>query len=259
MGIRYGLAAALAGLWVAPTAWAQPPAFRDSLFAAPFARSESSGPLWAAPLADGPVAPDRQQTALSPAAGVRDSVSLTTASAPGSLQPGAPALPTYDLTFTRQWPAALQLSAGRYDVDLSPHAGVGVSSFGGSAEAGATLQIGVGGVPAADRANRLGVREGKTFGDQDRWYLFAAVSGKAVGMNMTRSGAGDWQRAGWSSDPSSALVGDGQLGVGWRKAGMQAAFGYVHREIKVQNAPRGADNDVGDSMAAFTLSIKNHR
>lgn len=145
------------------------------------------------------------------------------------------------------------------DLDLSSHAGLGSGNWGRSAEAGAELRVG-----ASDKSGlkRLGldVQDGKSFGDQGRWYMFAAVSGKAVGLNMTRAGqGGDWRSAGWSTDPSSAVIGDGQLGVGWRKAGMQAAFGYVHREIKVRNAPYGADNDVGDSMAAFTLSIKPHK
>jgi hypothetical protein len=107
-----------------------------------------------------------------------------------------------------------------------------------------------------DRLRDLGVQDGAEFGDAGRWYLFAAASGRAVGLNMTRTEDGGWGQSGWSTDKTSKLIGDGQLGVGFRKGAMQAAFGYVYREIKVQNGPLGADNDVSDSMAAFSLSIR---
>ncbi len=183
-----------------------------------------------------------------------------TSPGPGLSAPAAGAAPgpagAYAVSFSRDWPQALRLNAGAYDLGISPHAAFGLSADSRMAEAGATVQLGR---DRSDRLGDLGVRDGKAFGQQGRWYLFAAVSGKAVGLNMTRAGDGDWRRAGWSTDPTSKLVGDGQLGVGWRKGGMQAAFGYVHREIKVQNSPHGADNDVGDSMAAFTLSLRPHR
>lgn len=216
-------ATTVASLLVAGSAVAETPSLSsDKLFAAAFAKPSRGQ----SPVAFGPVV---QSAAFS---GASDRSSA-------------------------DWPAALHLNSRGFDIDLSPHAAVDTGAWGRSAEAGATLSF----APAAEKSDPLGdlgVRSGKAFGDQGRWYMFAAVSGKAVGLNMTRTD-GDWRGAGWSSDPSSALVGDGQLGVGWRKGAMQAAFGYVHREIKVQNAPRGADNDIGDSMAAFTLSFKPHK
>lgn len=158
------------------------------------------------------------------------------------------------LSYTRGWPDALQLNTGRFDLAVSPHAGVGVSSMGTSAEAGAMVKLSSGGKSVEDRLGDL-VSDGKKYGDKGRWYLFAAASGRSVGLNMTRTEEG-WGQSGWSTDKTSKLVGDGQLGVGFRKGAMQASFGYVYREIKVQNGPLGADTDVSDSMAAFSLSIK---
>jgi hypothetical protein len=161
----------------------------------------------------------------------------------------------FDLSYSRAWPDALQFTGRGYGVAVSPHAGVGFGDSGGSAEAGATVRLEPG-KDTDDRLRELGVKDGADFGDTGRWYLFAAASGRAVGLNMTRNDDGGWGQSGWSTDKTSKLVGDGQLGVGFRRGSMQAAFGYVYREIKVENGPLGADNDVSDSMAAFSLSIR---
>ena len=180
------------------------------------------------------------------------------ASPGGLLEPEAQA---FDVTYTRGWPAALKLSTGGYDLDVSPHAGLGVSSAGGSAEAGALVRLGAHledrvissldglGVHAVDRAS---------FGGRGRWYLFAAASGRSVGLTMTRDAQGDLRRAGWSTDASSTLISDAQAGVGWRKGDMQASFGYVHREVRPMIvAPFGVGTSkVSDSMVAFSLSLR---
>jgi hypothetical protein len=178
----------------------------------------------------------------------------------GLLEPDARA---FDVTYVRGWPAALKLSTGRYDLDVSPHAGFGVSSIGGSAEAGALVRLGA---HLEDRVinslDGLGVHavDGATFGGRGRWYLFAAASGRSVGLTMTRDAQGDLRRAGWSTDASSTLISDAQAGVGWRKGDMQASFGYVHREIRpLIVAPFGVGTTkVSDSMVAFSLSVHSH-
>jgi hypothetical protein len=100
----------------------------------------------------------------------------------------------------------------------------------------------------------MGVNDGLSLGDQGRWYLFMAVSGRAVGMNMLRD-VNDWDRAGWTTDPTSTLIGDGQVGVGWRKGSVQSSFGYVHREVKGQHMIFG-QKTYEDSLVAFTFSIR---
>jgi hypothetical protein len=73
-------------------------------------------------------------------------------------------------------------------------------------------------------------------------------------MNMLHGDQG-WNRAGWSTDATSRLTGDAQIGVGWRKGDMQTSFGYIHREVKGQNMLFGVDPKA-DSVVAFSLSIR---
>jgi hypothetical protein len=161
----------------------------------------------------------------------------------------------YEVSLVRDWPGAVSFDAGRFDVDVSPHAGVGVTSYGGSAEAGATLRLSQRlDETAASRLKSLGVRDGAAFGDRGRWYLFAAAGARAVGLNMLRSDLG-WDRAGWTTDPTSALIGDAQLGVGWRKGPLQSSLGLVHREVKGQHMLFGQQTH-DDTLVAFSLSIK---
>jgi hypothetical protein len=160
-----------------------------------------------------------------------------------------------DVTLTRGWPAAVSMGAGKYALDVTPHAGLGFGGAGGSAEAGATVRFGK---KVGDQvANSLGVQDGRQFGQRGRWYVFAAASGQAVGMNMLRSGDGDWSGAGVSTDTSSKLVGDGQAGVAWRKGPMQASFGYVHRKIRAKDQIMGMATQK-DEMLAFSFSLRPH-
>ena len=166
----------------------------------------------------------------------------------------------YEVALTRDWPGAMSFEGRRFGLDVSPHAGVGVTNLGGSAEAGATVQLSRRqslSETASQRLKALGLRDGARFGDRGRWYLFAAASGRAVGWNMLHSDSG-WDRAGWSQDATSTLVGDAQVGVGFRKGPVQTSLGYIHREIKGHNMLWGVDPKA-DSMVAFSLSIKPHR
>ena len=150
----------------------------------------------------------------------------------------------------RMWPKALTFDQGDMSFDISPHAGL--SRGGGSAEAGATLEVSRS-EAAADRLKAMGVKDGAAFGDKGRWYLFAAASGRAVGVNMLR-GENGWDRS-VSTDPTSKLVGDTQVGIGWRKGAMQSSFGYVHRKVKGDHLMYGVDPH-DDDMVAFSLSLK---
>jgi hypothetical protein len=167
-----------------------------------------------------------------------------------------------DLRYTRGWPSLLKLSAGGYGLEVSPHAGFGVSSNGGSAEAGATVRFGTG--AAAKIAHGLGLRtvDPDSFAGKGRWYLFAAASGQALGLNMTGNGQGGVQR-GWTSETTNSVstVSDAQAGVGWRKGDMLASFGYIHREIRGVSDPQFGPANQGkfsDSMVALSLSLHPH-
>jgi hypothetical protein len=163
----------------------------------------------------------------------------------------------YEVALTRDWPAALAFDTKDFGVALTPHAGVGVTNLGGSAEAGATLQLMQRDANAAQRLKALGISDGASFGDQGRWYLFAAASGRAVGLNMLHNDTG-WDRAGWTTDQTSTLIGDAQLGVGWRKGAVQTSVGYIHREVKGQHMLWGQDTRP-DDLLAFSLSIRPQR
>jgi hypothetical protein len=156
-----------------------------------------------------------------------------------------------DVTYTRALPRALSGRSGRYAFEVTPHAGIGVGDFGNSAEAGATLRIAEG----DDPLERL-APDGKKFGDEGRWYLFAATSGRALGYNFLKREDG-WKRSGMSTD-AGAFVGDTQAGVAWRKGAMQASFGWVHREVKARGV-RAFDTSRDEQLVAFTLSIKPRR
>ena len=160
-----------------------------------------------------------------------------------------------DVAVTRGWPAAVKLDNGKYALDVTPHAGLGFGGAGGSAEAGATVRFGK---SMQDKvSNSLGVRDGREMGNRGRWYVFAAASGQAVGLNMLRSSEGDWSRAGFTTDNSSKLLSDGQAGVAWRKGDMQASFGYVHRSIKARDQLMGISSQK-DEMVALSFSLKPH-
>jgi hypothetical protein len=169
--------------------------------------------------------------------------------------------PAYEVSVIRSWPSAFRFDAGGVDLDLSPHAGLQVGADGsGSAEAGAMVRLSRSdrlSALAGARLRALGVADGAQFGDRGRFYLFAAASGRAVGLNMLRGESG-WDRAGWSTDPASRLVGDAQVGLGWRKGPMQTSIGFVHREVKGDHMLRGADPDAV-SMVAFSFSIRPQR
>jgi hypothetical protein len=88
-----------------------------------------------------------------------------------------------------------------------------------------------------------------------RWFLFAAAGGRAVGLNMSPAGDPDASR--WSSGSTSTLVNDGQAGVGWRHGGVQASFGYVHRDISGTTFdPYAAHTrSLSDSMVGLSFSL----
>lgn len=177
---------------------------------------------------------------------------------PRNLPPGVDEADSLDVTLVRRWPRAISFSTDGLAFDVSPHAGLGVSSRGGQAEGGAMLTVSKSREDrAVEQLKDMGVRDGASFGDAGRWYLFAAASGRAVGLNMLRDAHG-WDRAGWSTDPTGALVGDAQIGVGWRRGDMQSSFGVVHREVKGQHMIFGQQTR-DDTVAAFTFSLRPGR
>lgn len=165
------------------------------------------------------------------------------------------ALRDVDVTVTRGWPSAVSLKGGKFALDVTPHAGVGYGAAGGSAEAGATVRLGKKQNVGDRVTDALGVQDGASFGDRGRWYIFAAASGRAVGLNMLRGQNGDWSRAGLTQDTTSKLIGDSQAGVAWRRGPMQASLGYIHRAIKARDGIMGLATQK-DDVVALSFSLR---
>lgn len=88
--------------------------------------------------------------------------------------------------------------------------------------------------------------------NKGRWFIFAAGSGEAFGLNIIRDPArGGWRRSGWSVE-RLAEFGKGQLGVGWRQGNRQVAVSAAQREIGAYGFKR-EDTVLGVS---FTVSGK---
>lgn len=169
---------------------------------------------------------------------------------PGPLDAAALDAEHYDVSYTRGWTETLGRTQSGLDVTLTPHIGVGVGSRGSSTEAGATLRIG----PDLDRM----VPDGsEAFGERQRWYIYAAGSGRAVGYNFARTRDGDYARSGVSHD-SGNFMGDASIGVAMRRGAIQSSIGLVYREIETEGlrAGHGVDTDVSEGLIAFQLSIK---
>jgi hypothetical protein len=101
------------------------------------------------------------------------------------------------------------------------------------------------------RLERLGVafQASPEMRRKGRWFLFAAGSNQAFGMNWLRNRDGELRRAGFSAEKIAA-VGDGQIGVGWRKGSFQTSLGMVEREISAYG------RSARERFVAFTVSIR---
>ncbi|MCF8505295.1 MAG: hypothetical protein K9G59_10315 [Caulobacter sp.] len=97
----------------------------------------------------------------------------------------------------------------------------------------------------------LRVGPSQKVGKKGRWFVFAAGSGQAFGLNLMRDPLRGWKPAGWSVE-QLAEFGKAQLGVGWRKDSRQIAASVARREISAYGMSR-EDTVFGIS---FTVSGK---
>jgi hypothetical protein len=107
------------------------------------------------------------------------------------------------------------------------------------------------------KLNGWGVNEGeKSFNSkQGRWYLFAAASGRSVGLNMVGDGAGRYANAGVTTD-QIATVGTGEAGIGWRKGDRQISLGFQERRIQGANDWISQTTPHSDHGVGLTFSFK---
>jgi len=78
-----------------------------------------------------------------------------------------------------------------------------------------------------------GVRNGSSFGGRGRLYMFGAVSGRAVGLNLMHDSGAGWKNAGLSSD-NGGFVGQRQAGLALRRGPTQAALSLVQEKTHAQ-------------------------
>ena len=103
-------------------------------------------------------------------------------------------------------------------------------------------------------ANALLARVAPTARDvaKGRWFLFAASSGKAFGLNIIRDPLNGWRQAGWSQE-RIAQTNQGQMGVAWRHGDAQLALGASRRKLQVMNFSRD------DTVLGITWSTRRAR
>lgn len=135
------------------------------------------------------------------------------------------------------------------DAPLSaPSSGLDIASAVFSEPVGAARR----GRPLVD-IKRLTLRIGASDSvkKKGRWFVFAAGSGEAFGLNLVKDPLRGWRPAGWSVE-NLAEFGKAQLGIGWRKGSQQLAASVARREISAYGLSR-EDTIFGIS---FTVSGK---
>ncbi len=97
---------------------------------------------------------------------------------------------------------------------------------------------------------RLTLRVGPSEADRKkgRWFVFAAGSGEAFGLNLVRDPLRGWRPAGWSVE-QLAEFGKAQLGIGWRKGSQQLSASVARREISAYGLSRE------DTIFGITFSV----
>lgn len=147
----------------------------------------------------------------------------------------------FAFTYVRNWPAALSVQAGRLNLDLTPHAGLGLSSSGSQvAEAGALLRLG-----ALLQNRMLDAADGAL--DGSRLFLFAGATKRAIGLNLL----GKQALSGRANPRGDGSVREAQAGVGLKKGVVSASFGYTYERTRMKTFGGDArkDNRVGLTLA----------
>lgn len=104
---------------------------------------------------------------------------------------------------------------------------------------------------AAGEVRQFLVRIGPKAQDRKkgRWFVFAAGSGDAFGLNLIRDPEKGLRRAGWSVE-KLAEFGKAQVGVGWRRGPTQVSLAASRREIGAYGISQE------DTVVGVTVSVK---
>ena len=149
----------------------------------------------------------------------------------------------FEFTYIRNWPAAFSVQAGRLDLDLTPHAGLGLSSAGSQlAEAGALVRLGA---RVQDRVLRaMGAEDAL---DGSRLFLYAGATRRAIGLNLL----GKQALSGRANPRGDGSVREAQAGIGLKKGVVSASLGYTYERTRMRTFGGDAreDNRVGLTVA----------
>lgn len=193
----------------------------------------------------------RRRSSGAQAAGEIHSVRLATAemssnAALSLLRPGVDVAgrQAIELTYIRHWPDAVSLQAGRLSLDVTPHAGLGLSSAGRQlAEAGAMLSL-----SALQRRvwDAVGVRRAL---EGSKVFLYAGASGRAVGLNLLST-----QAMTAKADPyGDGFVREAQAGLGFSRGAVSASFGYTYEQVRYRTL---GDDRRANSRVGLTLAVR---
>ena len=138
----------------------------------------------------------------------------------------------------------INLTVSEHDVTL-PGSGLDIASAVFS-EPVATMRQGR---PLVDVKHlTLRISSSDSVRKKGRWFVFAAGSGEAFGLNLVRDPLRGWRPAGWSVE-QLAEFGKAQLGIGWRKGSRQLAASVARREISAYGLSRE------DTIFGITFSV----
>ena len=100
----------------------------------------------------------------------------------------------------------------------------------------------------------LGVRDGRTYRDKGRFYLYAAGKGGGLGLNLVDHGeAGGWGGDGMSYD-RGGFAGQRSAGVGWRQGDLSTSLGWVHAKTNLIGTGIFRAPAEKDDRVAFLMS-----
>ena len=98
------------------------------------------------------------------------------------------------------------------------------------------------------KSARWRLRDGRAFGAQPRWFLFAAARGRALGYSFL----GDSEHGtGGLALERGGFFGEAQVGLGWRRKSTQVSLSFVQQEIDVRLFDV---EDVEEHRAALTFT-----
>ncbi len=122
---------------------------------------------------------------------------------------------------------------------------------GTDSKAGAIAPLNRAALRASGLAGALGVRDGSSFKSKSRFYVFGAVSGRGVGMNLMHDDNEGWRNGGLSTD-KGGFIGQRQAGIAIRKGPAQAALSYVQEKTRANIL---GITSIKDHRAMITLSL----